>query len=108
MSVAARTFEFGLRRALGCKRRWIFGQVFFEAAIVCVASGGLGFLLGVAGVTLLGSVELPDGFAPPRADMSAALIPGALLLVVSLAAAAWPATRAARLSPVRALHGGSL
>jgi putative ABC transport system permease protein len=108
MSVTARTFEFGLRRALGCKRRWIFAQVFLEAAIVCLLSGALGFALGFAAVEVVGGIELPEGFAPPRAELEAAYLPGALLLMVGLAAAAWPATRAALLSPVAALHRGKL
>ena len=108
MSVAARTFEFGLRRALGCKRRWIFAQVFLEAALVCVLSGGLGFLLGVGAVGLMQGIELPEGFAPPQAEMAAAGLPLVLLLAVSLGAAVWPAWRAAHLSPVQALRGGGL
>lgn len=108
MSVAARTFEFGLRRALGCKRRFVFAQVFLEAALVCLASGSLGFLLGVCGIELMGHVELPEGFASPRAELGAAWLPGVLLLAVSLGAALWPASRAARLRPVVALRGGSL
>jgi putative ABC transport system permease protein len=108
MSVAARTYEFGLRRALGCRRRWIFAQVFLEAALVCVASGALGFLLGVLCVRSIGLLELPEGFAAPQPELATAWLPGALLFVVSLAAAAWPAARAARMSLVRALHGGSL
>jgi len=108
MSVAARTFEFGLRRALGCKRRWIFAQVFLEAGLVCLFSGGLGFLLGAAGVELMGGINLPEGFAAPQAELRTAWLPGLLLFVVSLAAAAWPATRAARISVINALHGGHL
>jgi putative ABC transport system permease protein len=108
MSVTARTFEFGLRRALGCRRRWIFAQVFLEAALVCVLSGGLGFLFGLGAVDLLGRVELPAGFAPPQAELQSALLPGVLLLVVSVVAAAWPAARAARISVVEALVGGKL
>ncbi len=108
MSVAARTFEFGLRRALGCKRRWIFGQVFLEAALVCIVSGLAGFVVGAGGVALMGSVALPEGFAAPRAELGAALLPGVLLLVTSLGAAAWPALRAARMPVVTALHGARL
>ena len=108
MSVTARTFEFGLRRALGCKRRWIFGQVFLEAALVCVLSGGLGFVLGLLAVGVIGSVDLPEGFAAPRAELAAAWLPGILLLVVSLGAATWPAARAARIPVAAALRGGEL
>ena len=108
MSVTARTSEFGLRRALGCKPRWVFAQVFLEAATVCVASGTLGFLLGVGGIALMGEVDLPEGFAAPRAELEAAWLPGTLLLVVSLAAALWPAARAARMSPALALRGGGV
>lgn len=108
MSVAARTSEFGLRRALGCRRRWIFAQVFCEAALVCVLSGTLGFGLGALGVDLLGAVELPEGFAAPRTEWEAGLLPGVLLLAVSLLAAAWPAGRAARVPVVEALAGPRL
>lgn len=108
MSVAARTFEFGLRRALGCRRRWIFAQVFLEAALVCVMSGALGFGVGMAGVEIMGYVTLPEGFARPKVELDAAWLPGILLLAVSLGAAAWPATRASRIAVVHALRGGKL
>lgn len=108
MSVTARTFEFGLRRALGCRRRWIFAQVFLEAALVCAGSGLLGFMLGVSGVEVLSVIDLPEGFATPKAELEGAWLPGVLLLVVSVAAAVWPAARAARMSPAEALRGGHL
>lgn len=108
MSVTARTYEFGLRRALGCKRRWIFGQVFLEAGLVCVFSGLFGFAIGFGVIEGVKHLDLPEGFALPTAELAAAWLPGVLLLVVSLGAAAWPAARAARISVVRALHGGKL
>jgi putative ABC transport system permease protein len=114
MSVTARTFEFGLKRALGCHRGWIFVQIFLEATVVCVMSGVFGFLMGlttVAGVNDLadmGLLPLPKGFARPIADLSAATIPGMILLAVTLCAALWPAWRAVRSDPVTALRGGAL
>ncbi len=108
MSVSARTFEFGLRRALGAQRRHVFAQVFLEAAAVCVTSGVLGFVLGLAGISLMSLVELPEGFAKPRPEFAAAWLPGGLLFAVSLGAAVWPAWRAARLSPAIALRSGGL
>lgn len=108
MSVTARTFEFGLRRAVGCRRRWIFLQVFLEAGLVCGLSGVVGFLLGLCGVQVAGLLPLPAGFAQPVADLGAATMPGLLLLGVTLAAATWPAIRAVRMDPVQALRGGAL
>jgi putative ABC transport system permease protein len=108
ISVASRTREFGLRRAVGCKRRWIFAQVFIEGSVVCLVSGLLGFGLGVGAVELLGGVELPEGFAPPEVAWEAAVLPGLLLLIVSHGAAIWPATRATRLSVARAIHGAKV
>ncbi|MFT5288568.1 MAG: putative ABC transport system permease protein [Planctomycetota bacterium] len=108
MSVTARTFEFGLRRALGCKRRWIFTQVFLEASTVCFASGLLGFVLGIGGIELMGMVDLPEGFAAPRPELGAAWLPGILLLFASLGAAIWPAYRATRMSPSNALRSGGM
>lgn len=108
MSVAARTFEFGLRRALGCRRRYIFLQVFLEAGLVCALSGVFGFLMGLAAVQAVALLPLPQGFARPIADLSAATIPGILLLGVTLCAALWPAWRAVRSDPVGALRGSAL
>ena len=108
MSVAARTFEFGLRRAIGCRRRWVFAQVFLEASLVCLFSGIAGFVLGYGILEVISRLDLPEGFATPRAELDAAWLPAVLLFAVSLGAAAWPAARAARLSIVRALHGGAL
>lgn len=108
MSVTARTFEFGLRRAIGCRRRWIFAQVFLEASLVCLLSGVFGFTLGYGILEVISHLDLPEGFATPRAELDAAWLPAILLFAVSIGAAAWPAARAARLSIVRALHGGGI
>jgi hypothetical protein len=60
----------------------------------------------VAAVRAAGLFALPEGFAAPRAELGAAWLPGVLLLGVSLAAALWPALRAARMAPSLALRGG--
>lgn len=106
ISVTARTSEFGLRRALGCRRELVFAQVFLEAGLVCGVSGVAGFLVGLAGVQVVSLLPLPEGFAQPVADLGAATLPCLLLLGVTLLAAGWPALRAIRQSPIDALHGG--
>jgi len=108
MSVTARTHEFGVRRAIGCRRRWIFSQVFLEAGLVCLLSGAGGFLLGMGLVRLMSGLPLPDGFPAPIPDLTSAGIAVVLLGLVSLSAALWPATRAVRVDPVVALRRGAL
>lgn len=107
MSVTARTFEFGVRRALGAPRSWILAQVFLEGGIVCLASGVLGFGLGLAGLTLLERFDLPEGFARPVFDARTAAVAAIGLSLSALVAAGWPALRAARLEVVQALYGRS-
>ncbi|MED5330369.1 MAG: ABC transporter permease [Planctomycetota bacterium] len=108
MSVAARSPEFALRRALGCRRRWIFSQVFLEAGLVCFFAGLGGFVVGLWGVDFMGTIALPEGFAAPIADPGAALLPGLLLLVVSLGAAVWPAWRASSREVIEGLRGSGV
>ena len=101
MSVAARTFEFGLRRALGCKRRWIFGQVFLEAGLVCVLSRGCSASCSAwSASSVMQPRAAAGGLRPPQAELAAAWLPGISCSSVSLGAAIWPAWRAARMSPV--------
>jgi putative ABC transport system permease protein len=103
VSLSARRYEIGLRKALGATPLGIALQFFVETALACLASGLCGFGAGAAAVKLLALVPLPQGFAEPTVDTRAALLGFSLLAVLAAATAVYPAYRAARLDPVRAL-----
>jgi ABC-type lipoprotein release transport system permease subunit len=104
VSVAARRYEIGLRKALGATPLAIYAQFFVETLSGCALSGLLGFLLGGGGILLLSSLPLPEGFSRPVLDLRTAGVAFGLLAAIAIAAAAYPARRAARLPPVEALR----
>jgi putative ABC transport system permease protein len=98
VSVAERTKEIGIRKAIGARRRTILVQFLIEAASLCLAGGLLGLLL--AWLTSLGlQKHLPTSMSVP-----VALLAVALSLATGLIAGFLPAHRAARLNPVDALR----
>jgi len=100
MVVTERTFEIGLRKALGAKRRDIMLQVLAESVTLSVAGGivgtSLGFLLAW-GISKLS--PLPAAVQP----WSVALGIG-ITAVVGIVFGVYPAMRAARLDPIEALR----
>lgn len=104
-SVRERTDEIGIFRAIGFRRSHIMRIVFLEAAIVSVAAGVLGYLIGFGGTTaaLALSAESGHGIAVP---FSPEVAVGAVVLALALglAASAYPAAVAARMDPNDALR----
>ena len=94
-----RAGEIGVRRALGATRREIYTQYLLEAASVGIAGGLLGLLLtavGMSAVTLLFDEEIAQ-----LAHMDLSLIALTLLMAIlaTVAAAFYPAWRAAQVQP---------
>ncbi len=98
VSVAERTREIGIRKAIGAKRRTILVQFLLEAATICLI-GGLIALAIAWPITLAMQSFLP-------ATMSLTVVGIALLvsLVTGLLSGFLPAWRAARMNPVDALR----
>jgi putative ABC transport system permease protein len=107
VSVAARRFEIGLRKALGATPRAIYLHFFIETVAACLASGLLGFLLGAAGIALLAAVPLPEGFSRPALDLDTAALAFGLLSAIAVTVAVVPARRAAQLPPIEALRSAA-
>jgi putative ABC transport system permease protein len=98
VSVAERTREIGIRKAVGAKRRAILLQFLTEAATICLFSGLLG--LAIAFALTFGL----NRFLP--AHMSLLVVATALLvsLLTGVISGFFPAWRAARMNTVDALR----
>jgi putative ABC transport system permease protein len=104
MSVIERVREIGVLRATGMSRRQIWGMVVIEAGILGVLGALVGAVVGVVVGALLvywSSGGFGVSFEPPWASIGLSVLFG---VVVSLAAAVYPARLASRLSIARALQ----
>jgi putative ABC transport system permease protein len=100
MVVTERTFEIGLRKALGAKRRDIMLQVLAESVTLSVAGGVVGTSLGFLLAWIISKASpLPAAVQP----WSVALGIG-ITAVVGILFGVYPAMRAARLDPIEALR----
>ncbi len=102
LAVTERSREIGLRKALGATRRDIATQFLAEALVMAALGGTVGMALGwllcqLAGTQ--GSVHIPQYLSGGIVAASVGLIG-----VVGITAGLWPALRAARIDPVRALR----
>src|SRR5204862_8279251 len=98
VSVAERTREIGVRKAIGAKRRTILIQFLIEAASICLLGGLLALAIAWP-VTLLIARFLPATMSLPIAGI--ALL---VSILTGLVSGFFPALRAARMNPVDALR----
>ncbi|MBK9162575.1 MAG: ABC transporter permease [Acidobacteria bacterium] len=99
VSVTERTFEVGLRKAIGATRNQIMLQFLIESALLCVVGGLLGLLLAVGATQLVGFLlSMTMTITPFYVVLSIAVSSG-----IGILAGLYPAWKASRLDPIVAL-----
>jgi putative ABC transport system permease protein len=101
VSVAQRTHEIGLLKALGAARRVILRLFLTEAALLAGAGAGAGLGLALLGLWILRRALPEYPMLPPAWAAPAAL---AVSLLTGLLFGLLPALRASRMDPVSALN----
>ncbi|WP_102128404.1 ABC transporter permease [Deinococcus planocerae] len=103
VSVTERTREIGLRKALGARRGTILGQFLIEAVTLTGLGGVIGYGLSVLTVLLV-TLAAPSFFPEMVLSPGAAALALGVSALIGLVFGVWPASRAARLTPIEALR----
>jgi putative ABC transport system permease protein len=104
MSVAERTREIGIRRAIGAGRRRIVREVVTEAGLIGLIGGLCGLVLGTIIVTLANEAGRPSGTILFDLTPATSAFAVGFATILGMAAGLVPAWTAARLDPVEALR----
>ena len=104
MSVAERTREIGIRRAIGGSRRRIVRELVAEAGVIGLLGGLIGLGLGAAGVVLVNEAGRSSGTVLFDLTAQTAAFAVGFSTILGMVAGIIPALTAARLDPVSALR----
>ncbi|TVQ87092.1 MAG: ABC transporter permease [Deltaproteobacteria bacterium] len=108
VSVAERTGEIGLRKALGATPARVVFEVLQEAVLLTSVSGYAGLVSGVVAVEILEwSLPANDYMQNPEVDLGVAFTAVGVLVVAGLAAGIIPAWRAAHIDAAHAIREGA-
>ena len=104
MSVAERTREIGIKRAIGGSRRRIVRELVTEAALIGFIGGVIGLLLGAIVVLVANEAGRSSGTVLFDLTPGTAIFAVAFSTILGMLAGLIPAWSAARLDPVEALR----
>lgn len=100
VTVAERTREIGIRKALGASNRDIMWQFLIESLLISLIGGALGYALGYL-IALITSNALTFN---PVMSWDIALVALAISILMGVVFGLYPAIRAARKDPIESLH----
>ena len=98
VTVTERTREIGIRKALGAQKSDILSQFLVEAVLLALIGGGLGVAVGV------GLAQLHVGPLRPVVSPGSIVVSFVVSALVGVFFGAYPANRAANLTPIEALR----
>jgi len=104
VSVRERTREIGVRKAVGATAETIMRQFFAESVMVAALSGAIGFFVAFGFCGLVNLLPMPPFFAGLLWTWTSALLSFALLSLIAVLSAMYPARRAAIIDPIEALR----
>jgi len=99
-AVSQRTGEIGLRMALGASRTSVVGLILKEASLLAA----IGMVLGLGGAVLVSRAMRTTLYGVAAMDYSVVIAVSLILLGTAVFAAYWPALRAAKTEPMKALR----
>ncbi len=107
ITVAERTKEIGIRRAIGAKPSEVRNQILLESVVITLTSGLLGFIFGILLLMVLNILtrnqdEFP--FYNPTVEYANVFGALAIMVVLGLLIGMIPAQRAVRIKPIDALR----
>lgn len=104
VSVAERTREIGIRKAVGAKRRDILRQFLVESAILSLSGGIVGLLIAGLGSLSVSGMNLGGYVLTAPISPDIVLIALSIAVFIGLVSGSYPAFRAASLDPIQSLR----
>jgi putative ABC transport system permease protein len=104
ISVKERTKEIGIRKALGATSGNVQRQFFSEGLFLTLLSGTIGLGIGIGLCQLINLLPMPARFSGMIITWQTAAFSVGVLALIGIAAATYPARRAAVLPPIEALR----
>jgi len=108
VSVTERTWEIGLRKAVGARRRDILLQFLIESAVISSSGGIIGVLagafVGIGGAKLFSTFVAKGSNWPSVVSLQSVIIATSVSFIIGLIFGLYPANRAAKLMPTEALR----